>query len=380
MKRPSFRTSLAGATSIGALAALVACGGISDPTKTGNEPVAKVTGALTGTDVPSGTRVALVWRVGSTGTYAVGSDVAVVGGKFTMDLSTPSNGYFFTPAESDYGKLKGGGSASGTPTEPGDPIDPDPTEVKPPSAGGTPTPPGGGKSFAFANRLSPRDAVSGQINQPLSVALAGFVVYVDTNGNGKLDIEGRWAKATDTVIGGNDELTLAYFRDGGALDYEKLRDGSGILPHAGYNLVWEKGRWLPLDVVELKISNSTSLPPNVCAGGSNRETPQGLPPSTGSGSSEPPGEYPPSNDPNLSCSNDGYSFSYHGESNCTPSQPAGEGLCIGNVQAQAQCADDEARYQPSGSIEPGTTPPPGWPCPVTQNPPIDGGAAPDSGQ
>jgi len=69
-------------------------------------------------------------------------------------------------------------------------------------------------SPAFGSKLTPRDAVSGQITKPLSAAVAGFVVYVDTNGNGRLDIEGEYATPTDEVIGGNEELLLAYLRDG----------------------------------------------------------------------------------------------------------------------------------------------------------------------
>ena len=48
-------------------------------------------------------------------------------------------------------------------------------------------------------------------------------------------------------------------------DYEKLRDHSGILPKAGYNLAWEEGRWIPLNEVELKLSSNVKLPSAICS-------------------------------------------------------------------------------------------------------------------
>jgi hypothetical protein len=177
MKRLPF-LSLAAVASLGALATAVACGGISDPAKGSGERVATVSGAITGMTVPANTRVALVWKAGSTGSYAVGSDVAAVNVKITMDLSAPPSSYFFA-AESDYGGLSGGGGRA--------PSVPDSTEPAPrtDNAGGSTSSSsgasgsstsGGGQSFAFANQLSPRDTVNGQINQPLSVPVAGFVV------------------------------------------------------------------------------------------------------------------------------------------------------------------------------------------------------------
>ncbi|MDF2695078.1 MAG: hypothetical protein K0S65_3461, partial [Labilithrix sp.] len=157
MKRlPSF--SLSSVAIFGVLAALVACGGISDPTRS-SEKVATISGALTGTDMPSGTRVALVWKVGQTGNYAVTSDVPVVNGKFTMDLATPPDSYFFS-AEGDYDGLSGGGTEGIA-------------KYADASAGKS-------GQLSFGMNVAPRDTVSGQINQPLSSAVAGFVVYVDT--------------------------------------------------------------------------------------------------------------------------------------------------------------------------------------------------------
>src|SRR4051794_12870995 len=87
-------------TLILALAALTACGGISDPTRKGAaEPVATVSGALTGAaGAPGNARVALVWRNGKNGGPLVGIDVPVIDGHFTMGLALPPESCFF-PAE-----------------------------------------------------------------------------------------------------------------------------------------------------------------------------------------------------------------------------------------------------------------------------------------
>src|SRR5438552_103786 len=91
--RLPFRSLFAIASS-GALAALVACGSLSDPSKDDTStPIAKVSGALSGgAIVPEGTRVALVWRTAA-GELALGADVPVVAGRFTMDLAAPPFAY-----------------------------------------------------------------------------------------------------------------------------------------------------------------------------------------------------------------------------------------------------------------------------------------------
>jgi hypothetical protein len=355
MKRLSSNFSLMSMASIAAIATVVACGGISDPTKGSNIRVATVTGALTGTAVPSGTRVALVWRDVATNGYAVGSDVAVANGKFTMDLSTPPASYFFSPSSGAISISDGSDGDSVPPAIDDTPVEAPPRNSEKPS-----------KAFDFANGIGARDTVSGQITQPLTMAAAGFVVYVDTNGNGKLDIEGRWASSTDEIIGGNKELLLTFLRDGGSLDYEKLRDRSGILPAAGYNLAWDQGRWLPLDAVELKIESNVKLPTLVCERvGSDESLAPRVPandPDEGSNG------YPSPGDPNLHCSEDGYSYTY-----TPPPAPVTEtpvGLC-------AVDHFDGSGVGTSGgggeSYKAGSTLPEGWPCPVES---LDGGAGP----
>ena len=374
--------------------AAFACGGISDPTRGGSENVATVSGALTGTAVPANARVALVYRkvtttgTGSTATVEVASDAPVVGGKFTMNLGVPAADYFSgieghsikNISDDSTPPSVGGGSVGTTPA---------PAEEPVPSGGSS-----GGGAFGVATKLAPRELVSGQITEPMTAAMAGFVVYADTNGNGKLDLEGEYASSPDEILGGNAELILVYLQGGGSLDYEKMRDKSGILPAAGFNLAWTEGRWLPLNVVELKLSSKTQLPSPVCAsssgygssgsGGSSGSSGSfeeakpntSLPPSTDagagpSGSSSSGGGggtgYPSPTDPSLQCSPDGRSYTYYAGSECPPPPPAPVGLCAGSGYDVAYpCA--RAGY--TSSLMPGEPVPSGWPCTTD----LDGGS------
>lgn len=358
-----------------------ACGGISDPTKGGGEgTVATVSGALTGTAVPANARVALVFRNPKgfgAGRVQVAGDAPVIGGQFTISLGVPSDA-LFAPLGGDSSfdsseppSVSGGsaaGSSSGSSGSSGVP--------EPVPAGGSS---GSGKSAPVpGTMLSPRDSVSGQITAPLSAAFAGFVVYADTNGNGQLDINGDTIASTDQLLGGNRELALVYLKDGGALDYEKLRDKSGILPASGYNLAWDEGRWLPLDVVELKLGSNPQLPTAVChshgvsgVSGVSEEKPDlgGSSGISGSTDAGVPSNYPSPNDPDLQCSNGGRTFTYSPISSCPPYTPPVPGLCSGDsYNTTAPCAGGywQSTLSPTQPI------PEGWPCPVADA--IDGGS------
>ena len=358
-----------------ALAAMVACGGISDPSKRGN--IATVSGALTGSNVPNNARVALVWRKGKAGGVEVGADVPVVNGQFTMNLAAPANGYFFPADSDDYDDIA---PPLATPRAPDSPTATEPAE------------PGG--SAPKSTTLTPQDQVSGQIAAALDAAVAGFVVYADTNGNSKLDLEGQYASSPDTILGGNDELMLTYFRGGGTLDYEKMRDKSGIAPVAGYNLAWKEGRWLPLNLVELKLSDKEKLPGAVCSGGwDGGSSGAGNAPSGGSGgvattedkpntTTPTTGRYPAPNDPRLHCAPDGRSFTYDpSPSDCPPPPPRPVGLCANDYGDIAlACAGMSGM-----GLAPGAPIPEGWPCPVPGSdagpgvPWTDGGVPSDAG-
>jgi hypothetical protein len=325
--------------------------------------VATVSGALTaGSAVPSGARIALVWRTGKTGGFAVGADVPLANGRFSMTLAPPPDAYFFPAEVEDYDRI--------APIEDKPIATPGAPAAPTPSAEPAPAPDTGGSG---PRSLTPRGGtVGGGIGTPLSVALAGFVVYVDTNGNGALDLEGSHAGSPDRILGGNDELILTYLRAGGALDYEKLRDKSGIAPTAGYNLAWDEGRWLPLGMVELKLSQREGLPRTVCSssgassgGGSiGTEPVTDVPPSAPKRSS-----YPDKNDPSLRCAPDGRSFTYTVP--CTQPAPPPKGLCTvryGYDEPSAGCSTIGA----GSSLMPGEPVPAGWPCDLP--PALDGGS------
>lgn len=345
----------------------LACGEITDPTQS-TEKTATVSGALTGTSVPAGARVAVVWRNGNSGGVVVGAEAAIVNGKFTMALSAPPNGYFFPMEGNDYDSLSDApntvtpsptpvaGADASTPSGSSG-IDPGGSTSSSSGGGGSTSSSGGAK---IAQKIGTRTDVSGGITEPLNVATAGFVVYVDANGNGKLDLDGEYASSPDTILGGNKELFLAYLKGGGQLDYEKLRDKSGILPVAGFNLAWDEGRWLPLSLVELQITDKAKLPSAVCdadasGGGTpgyNPSTTEPAVPGSSSSSGGFPGgaAYPAPDDPALTCVDNGHMF-YYGT--CPP---APTGLCASDYPPP--CAK-------SGHSYAGDEPPVGWPCPIT---------------
>lgn len=368
-----------------------ACGGISDPTKGGDGRVATVSGALTGITVPANARVALVYRkivtvgTSTTTTVQVGSDVPVVGGKFTMNIGIPADDLFGTVDSS---------SITSVSSSPPSVRKPSPTTAETPPSAGTST---SGSPGAFGERLAPRDLVGGSITEPLTAALAGFVVYADTNGNGQLDLEGQYASSPDQILGGNKELILVYLKGGGSLDYEKMRDKSGILPTAGFDLAWTEGRWLPLTDVELKLAANAQLPSAVCqtsssgvdtvsaspdptissgggsagAGGSSGTGGSGGVSTTSDGGSG--GTYYPSpSDPQLKCSADGRSYTYGDSPTTCTTPPAPTGLCAGDVYSTTYCAGSTGY---GNALPPGAPVPDGWPCPTT--PDFDGGGAPD---
>jgi hypothetical protein len=296
----------------------------------------------------------------------VGADVPLSGGKFTMTLAAPPAAYFYDAEVEDYDRIAPA------------PMEDAPNGPKGPSSASDGADGTGGS--IGTRSITPRGGtIGGGLAVPLSVAVAGFVAYVDTNGNGQLDITAPYGTSTDQILGGNDELFIAYLRGGGALDYEKLRDKSGIAPNAGYNLAWDEGRWLPLSMVELKISpRNKRLPRNVCSSSSGTSgyggvstapsvDPEPTPAPTTSRSGYP--------DPSeVNCSSDGRSWSYKKQPDCQLPPPPPAGLCgssYGYDEPAIACAGI------TGSSLASNAPiPEGWPCTVP--PALDGGAAPDA--
>ncbi len=363
-----------------AIAAAVGCGSLANRN---DSSIATVSGTLTGTSVPANTRVALVWHAPDR-SWTVSHEAPVVNGAFSIDLtSAPADALFFSPTDSS--------SSDTPPSQSFDSPAPDAsTSTAPPSAGSSSSSSGG--AFGGA-RIAPRDVVSGSVGAPLSVAIAGFVLYVDSNGNGHLDISGDNGESPDQIVGGSDELALVYMRDGTSLDFEKLRDKAGQLPTRGYDLMWTaKERWLPLSNVELTLRSNNAFPSAVCeigaiSGGGSVSLPSSGDVSAGgssgsggsggsagsvggytwaSGSTPAPslqhGPYPSPGDPNLGCNKDGRGWSY---SSCRTKSPTPNGLC--GEYHTVPCDEYGAQL---GSTDPV---PPGWPCTVAVDGSADGG-------
>jgi hypothetical protein len=403
MKR--FHLAFIAASGLG-LAAF-ACGGIADPTRT-TERVASVSGALSGTTaVPANARVALVYRkLTATGASIaeVASDVPVVGGRFTFNLVDPPAAYLApfpgdsissstpvaapepgpapAPGNSSTGTggtssggTSSGGSSSGGSSSGG-------SSGGGSSGGGSSS---GGSSGGGAN-VGTRDVVSGGISTPLSAAFAGFLVYADANGNGALDLDADGAP-TEPVLGGNKELVLVFLKDGGTLDYEKLRDKAGNPATPGFNLAWVEGRWLPLAAVDLKLNASATLPRPVCesdatsassgaSGGVATTEPAPAPADRDGGAAG--GSYPSPTDPGLVCSADGRSFTYTAAAAPCPTAPTPTptpklGLCgLGGTVLVGQNLGCPTSMGYRSALAASDPIPAGWPCAGV----FDGGAAP----
>jgi hypothetical protein len=278
-----------------------------------------------------------------------------------MALDVPPDGYFFDTSGVAIVST-GQDVAQPAPSQAVPPSDAGANGVKPKALGGA-----GGV-------LHLEDTASGEVTGPLQAAIAGFVVYEDANGNDALDINGAAASSPDTLLGGAEDLLLVYFRGGGALDYERLSDKSGVLPSPGYNLAATEGRWFPLDLVELKLG-AAHLPSQVCSGSGPKT-------SSDNGNSGPsvkdagrgPSDaaanpFPSPNDPRLHCSSDGRTFSYTFD--CPTPPPPVVGLCSSGNSSRPYCAGYSEAMPNGGPV------PVGWPCPVAGVPDA-GSSEPDA--
>jgi hypothetical protein len=343
------RLTWASAAGLTALAlTLGACGSISDPTRASGlgaaapaPKVRKVSGALVGAAAPN-LHVALVWKVGTTSAAVLG-DAVVTDGHFTIELPTVPE-EFLAPAETDFLALTGGldwqsGAPDGTQEGSGRPVDPD--------AGS--------------------DVLEGEVGGPLRSATAGLVAYLDTNGNGQLDIEQSYVSSPDELVGGNSEIVLVYLRGGGPLDHEKLADRSAVRSHPGFNLAWFERRWLSLEEAQLTLGSLQVLPKKVC--------------------SFLPGKYgdrglgiigmPPVNDPRLHCAADGLSWTYDQPpaGDCpawarfrtgtlpSPWPPPANGLCLYRFGSNyGQCHEMYSYVMNPSGYSSGHRA--DWPCPI----------------
>lgn len=195
------------------LASLWACDSLSDPAKSAAPPLVldaagtQVSGTLVQTDIPADTRVALLWKTERALTR--GPEAPVIGGRFTIELGEP-------PTDTLMGDL-----------------------------------------------IVTDHGLPGQNTFP--IARAGFVVYVDSDGNHQLDVD-EHGTSSDRILGGNTSFVLTYVPEAPLTDYLNLRDDQRQIPHAGYNLMKDDGesrRWAPFDRVELSLATKR-LPNDVC--------------------------------------------------------------------------------------------------------------------
>lgn len=230
-----------------------ACDAISDPTKREAEsPVVEpepsgetdlstvLQGSLAG-NVPEGARVAIVWAMAGGG-LVVGDQAPIVNGRFRIDPTPPPGAVF------EGGGAGNDGVNSGTGMGPVD----------------------SGIGLEGFMRVSPRTnkpiegTVGESTNSTFQEAYAGFVVFVDGNGNGRFDIDPSYGAPPDPILGGNAGMQLAYFRGGEAADYGRREDWADRKPKPGYNLQLVEGDWLKLDEVQLALDPEAKLSERVC--------------------------------------------------------------------------------------------------------------------
>lgn len=351
------------------LAAAIGCGSIDHR----DGSLAQVTGRLSGS-APAGAHVALVWRV-PTGGLAVGADAPVVNGAFVLHLAgAPNDAWFATvfgetsddppsvtaAAPSTSGAQGGGVRDAGTSSSP---------NTSSPSSSGSS---GSAQMFAsMGSGLGIRTDVSGTVASALSIAAAGFVLYVDANGNGQLDLTDERGSSPDTIVGGSKDLALTYLRDGTALDLEKLAN-KGTAPSRGYNLYWFGGdRWLSPSNVELTLGVHV-LPSAICRNETSVDYEDGTSDSSSLGV--------PVGSASVTCAPDGRSYSV-GCGAVGASATTTPALCDGSSESTSPCQPIE------NALASGTPVSADWPCPVSGDdtaPPhriIDAGApsVPDAG-
>lgn len=358
------RIPLISLASLAGLAAVVACGSLSDPdprsTKalastndSGVPPVTELVGTVA---VPDGTHIAVVWRAADD-TMHVQGDAVITGGKFTLSLPPPSSDWFVL-GDSNNGQLAFYPSVA---AHGGIYFDPLPPAANYPNAGA----------------------------EPLSVAQAQLVVYEDTNGNGVFDLDPIAATTTDSTITSSSHL-LDFYMGGDAFDYEKLSAAGGPAVQPGYNVLLisvpsYNMKWIDRGEIDIPVTSPTKFFQYICGAIDFNYLA-----SKDAGNDPYFTVYPDICDPRVTCSPDGHSFSYPywmGALGCVPGPPTG--LCnLGQDESEqpicnwAPGADSAQIYvnahlgKPDGggvTLPPGAILPRNWPCWV------DGGVYADAG-
>lgn len=330
--------------SFATIAALVACGSLSDPAQVGSVAKTQANDGVAVTNIsgsaPDGTHVAVVWRAADNRFY-VSADAPVANGNFTLALVPPPSNYF----------------VAGNPEH--------------------------SKAADYTSPVSPPVvSTNPNTNGPLAVAEAVLIAYRDRNGNGVFDLDPMTSATSDTVVAASG--ILQYFVGGSSFDYEKLGAIGGPAVRAGYNLLvispantWI---WSGLDNVAL----TTLGPDNYQILGVCDDFAQNFLDTMDAGKDRYQTAYPASQEewaqisPDgglLHCSADGYAFTfgYWVEPDCLAGP---SGLC-GDLSRIMFCKtspkDPDAGLDAGASFPPGSLLPSNWPCDV------DGGLYSDAG-
>lgn len=314
------RTSAAGAVVAGAAAAAAAaCGSLVNPSAPPESEAGVVVAKLSGTlTAPlSGARLVLLWRAPDH-QLIPGADVAIgASGTFAIDLTAPPDSYLFNVDPEDFAAEIGG------------------TDIDWPYG-------------------AEHDAGS----TDLQTVGAGFVVYQDTNQNGKFDFDPATRRTTDTLLGGADDLMLTYFKGGSPLDYEKMR--SGLLPKEGFNVEWTTPEvWVALDTVQLKSDPELALPGTLCGDMLPFFTADVYDAST-------PRTYPPKAGSNVTCLANGLAFLASASATWNPTTCVDAPRTVCSSDGESACIETGiATGDWTAQYDAGQALPAGWPCNVT---------------
>jgi len=336
----------------------VACGDLETNTQK-PATLATVRGTVTSssaTNLGGNLRVAVVWKLGTTGgNFVAAEDIAIsptFPAGFDLDISKPP------PVEAMQTELEGNDESASAPDEiaaTGAPT-PDPAM---PQAVTAPTP----APFP-AERIPPTMPSSSKLF--IRHAFGALVVYEDKNANGRLDlVDNNRADFIDRVVGTTNSV-LFWFYDPIPPNGSFLERPDGTRPQTGYNWLFgapflisedtqtglDQLTWRPLTTpITFELSDNPRLAELMCRQDAGTgDDPDSI--TTGIGFSQlgpgPNGVYPKANDPNLDCKADlpdAYIY--------TQCKAVKTGLCIRGYE---ECVATEWS-RPTGAAAAG------WPCP-----------------
>jgi hypothetical protein len=212
-----------------------------------------------------------------------------------------------------------------------------------------------------------------QVPSDFAMAIGAVVVYIDENGNGKLDLVPEDAGAfVDKIIAANQDMMLTYIQ-GSVPPF--LTQGVSGTPSLGYDLLYaaecmavpsmvtptpgldggvtitvtpdagpcSAPQWFGMDALyNVTVTSNPQVSALMCQSSSSSGS-EGVGPSSSPGNAQP-AQYPAPGSPGLACASDGSSYTY---TTCTTQ---------GGVCSQEQTCTSTSVARP-------TPVPAGWPCP-----------------